>query len=403
MQNANTKATATAVPEVTAKPAALSRAPQSGSKAAGAAKSGEAKPKSLFSSIGSPSMRPISKGEQIKLFRGLASMLKAQLNTADAIKFYAHGLPNKDLAAVLVNIRDNVTAGMPVHEAFRKTGRFDEMAIGLIQAGADSSRLEEAFSALAARLKSDQHFRALVRKAVLMPSIVICILIGALILSQTQIVPQVEDMLLSVGAEPDPFTRITFAISHFVQSYWIYFVITAIICALVVWRSSSVRNAILNLTMAKWRLVSQLVMGLRQLTVFGTLHMLYSNGINLAKAIRTSAESVRGTPLREEMLEAADRYQHAALPASEAFSKYTSCDPQVSHMMGIGERTASIDIQLKLLAEMYEEDTQAHMENFIQKINLVIIIVAALLIAFVFISAFLPIFLMGPRLMRSAM
>lgn len=403
MQNANTKASATAVPEVTAKPSAVSRAPKTGGKAAGAAKSGEAKPKSLFASIGAPSMRPISKGEQIKLFRGLASMLKAQLNTADAIKYYAHGLPNKDLAAVLNKIRDNVTAGMPVHEAFRKTGRFDEMTIGLIQAGADSSRLEEAFSALAARLKSDQHFRALVNKAVVMPSIVITILFGALIGSQIHIIPQIEDMLNQVGAEPDPFTIITFGFSHWVQKLWVYFVVVVVTCALIIWKSNRVRNSILSLTMAKWRLLSQLVMGLRQLTMLGTLHMLYSNGINLAKAIRTSAESVRGTPLRDELLEAADRYQHAALPVSEAFNKYTSCDPQVGHMMSIGERTASIDIQLKLLAEMYEEDTQAYMDSFIQKINLLILIFAAVLIGFVFVSAFLPIFLMGPRLMQGAM
>jgi len=360
-------------------------------------------PKTVAKSKVAKSGKPFAKKDLVKFYRGMASMLRAQINTGDALRYYAHGLPNKDLASTLLEIEKYVGAGMAVHEAFRKTNRFDSMTIGLIQAGADSGQLDHAFRSLSKRIQTEIYFRSKIRKAVAIPIIVINLLIFAWIMSQTKVVPQVEAMLKDVGMDPDPFTVVMFKISHITQSVWPFVVLSLIALAIVVWKSQNIRNAILNLAMAQWRLLRQLIMGMRQLTMLGTLHMLHSNGINLAKAIRVAAESVRTTPLYDELREASDRYQNAGLPVSEAFRKFTSCDPQVGHMLSIGERTASIDSQLELLAQMYEEDTDSYMEDFTQVLNFLVLIIAVLLIAAVFIGTFMPIFLMGPRMMKGAL
>ncbi len=74
---------------------------------------------------------------------------------------------------------------------------------------------------------------------------------------------------------------------------------------------------------------------------------------------------------------------------------------QVTHMMSIGERSASIDKQLHMLAEMYEEEAQNHMNDFTQILNFLVLLAAVGLIGAVFIGTFLPIFLMGPKMMQS--
>jgi type II secretory pathway component PulF len=341
------------------------------------------------------------KEELIHMFRGLSSMLKAQINTSDALKYYSQGLPNKVLAAALEKIRLDTEAGISVHEAFRKTGRFDDMTIGLIQAGGDSGQLNRAFRELANRLKSDLHFRKEVRKAVLMPGIVISVLIGAFIVSQIKIVPQVEGMLEQVKQKPDGMTAIAFKVSHATQALWPFVVIGLIGCGVAIWRSEIARNAITSLAMSKWRLLSMLVMGLRQMTFLSTMELLYSNGINLAKSIRVAANSVKSTPLYPELRQAADQYEHSGVPLSLAFSKFTSVDEQVVHMLAIGERSASIDNQLKMLADMYQEEAENYMNDFTQVLNFIVLMAAVSLIAAVFIGTFLPIFLMGPKMMQS--
>ncbi len=102
----------------------------------------------------------------------------------------------------------------------------------------------------------------------------------------------------------------------------------------------------------------------------------------------------------DELIMAGQRYIETGLPFSEAIRKFTSCDPQVAHLISIGEKSSSLGEQLKLLTGMYEEDVDQIVEQFATTVNLVVMMAAALLITAVFIGAFLPIFLMGPKMMN---
>lgn len=346
-------------------------------------------------------IKEFTKKEQVDMFRGLGSMLRAQINTADALKYYGQGLQNKAMVDCLFSIRENINTGMNVHEAFRRTGRFSETIIGLIQAGSDAGQLHEAFRALAGRITSELKFQKALKKATLMPGIIIGVLTCAFIISQVKIVPQVEEMLSGVGQKPDGLTAISFQISHFTQSVWHIFILSVIGTGVTIVRSSKVRGVIMGIAMSKWRLFRLLIMSLRQMTFISTIKLLHSNGINLAKSIRVSANSVMGTPFYNELREAADKYENSGVPLSTAFAKYTSVDSQVIHMLSIGEKSASLDSQLEMLSEMYEEDAENHMAAFAATISFAVLLIAVSIIGAVFVGTFLPIFLMGPKMMQS--
>jgi type II secretory pathway component PulF len=56
-----------------------------------------------------------------------------------------------------------------------------------------------------------------------------------------------------------------------------------------------------------------------------------------------------------------------------------------------------------MLCEMYEEDAQNNMMAFAATVNFLVLLIAVGLIAAVFVGTFLPIFLMGPKMMNSAL
>ena len=72
-------------------------------------------------------------------------------------------------------------------------------------------------------------------------------------------------------------------------------------------------------------------------------------------------------------------------------------------MLAIGEKPASIDTQMSMLAEMFEEDAEQLMDDFSQFVSFSVMIIAVMLIAAVFLGTFMPIFLMGPQMMQDAM
>ena len=341
--------------------------------------------------------------ELVQFYRGLGSMLKAQMNTSDALYYYSKGLPNKKFAAKLLEIREKLANGVSIKEAFTKADCFNDMTIGLVQSGSDAGRLDKAFAALAKRLSTDEIFKKKLKKVIMIPCIVIPILLGTFIVAQVKIVPQVEGMLSQVKQQPDAISSLAFKFSHFIQGYWGLLALLFVVGVTVLLTSHSARSFILNLLMARWRVLRKLIMSLRQMTLLSTICLLHSNGINLARSIRVSANTLKGTPLHNEVIEAADKYELSGIPIATAFSKYTSVDEQVCHMLAIGERSASIDDNLQLLSDMYEEEAENQMEALTHIVNALVLFIAVGLIAAVFISSFLPIFLMGPRLMQGAL
>jgi len=345
--------------------------------------------------------RPVSKKDAVKLFRGISSMLKANISTADALLYYAQGLPDPALQGSLISIRNRLEAGMPVHVAFAKERKFDPTIITMIEAGADAGQLHEAFTSMARKLKVEMAFASKMRNALMVPCLVILFQIGLFIWSQISVVSQVEGTLKSIRQEPDSLSKAIFSLSHFVQAVWPFFIIALTAFIVGLFRSAPLRRYLLNFFMARWRLLHKLMMGLRQTAYIGTLQMLYANGINLARAAMLSAKVVQETPIYEPLLKAGQIYESSGLPFAEALKKNPVLDPQVVHMIGIGEKSASLPEQLEMLRDIYEEDTAQLMSDFTQVINFITLAMAMFLIGLVFAGAMLPIFLMGPRMMAS--
>jgi type II secretory pathway component PulF len=356
--------------------------------------------KSLFSTSQSNSKFPVK--ELIKLSKGMASMLKANINSADALKYYSSGHPNPIVRKTLAEVRENIEGGLPAYSAFEKTKKFDDKFISLVRAGCDSGQLNKAFASIAKTLKKEAEFKAKMRKATLMPSIIIFALIMLFIGAQLQIIPQIEKILDDMNQTPDAISGFLFKLSHVTQKIWVLLVggmLGSVFSFLFI---GKVKNAVTFFMMSKWRLLKKLIMGMRQLLFLGSLEMLHSNGINLSRAVEISAASLKGTPMHDELIQAGQRYIETGLPFSEAIRKFTSCDPQVSHLIAIGERSSSLGEQLQLLNEMYEEDVEQIVQQFATTVNLIVMMIAALLITAVFIGAFLPIFLMGPKMMSGS-
>ncbi|GAA5497176.1 hypothetical protein Rhal01_03366 [Rubritalea halochordaticola] len=350
--------------------------------------------------FGASKPKRFSTKEAIQFYRGIASMIRAQINTADALKYYAEGLPNKVMAAALMDIRNDINSGISVYEAFKKSKRFDDMTLGLIKAGMDSGRLDSAFNDLSERAKADLHMKKKIRKIIMVPALIFPVLICAFIYTQVKIIPEIKDMVVTGDYEPKGPVRIFFKISDTVIAFWPIAIVVLVSIIATLALSNKIRQGILNLAMSKWRTLRKLIMGLRQVTFLGVIKLLHANGINLAKAITTSATSVKGTPLHDELLMAAEKYEKAGVPLSIAFTKYTSVDDQVVHMLSIGEKSASMGAQLSMLTEMYESDCEQLMEDFTNVLNFIVMLVATSMIALVFLGVFMPIFLMGPEMME---
>jgi type II secretory pathway component PulF len=344
---------------------------------------------------------PFPRKQLIVLCKSVAAMLDAQIPLPRALEFYNARVSKEDLRKTLQSVAAGVDRGDDNHKAFAATGRFDSTFIGLVKAGTMASNLSAALRALARRMKTNADFEGKLRKALLTPCGVIVFLWCLLIYSMTGLVPNVEKMLKDMRVEPDAFSGAVFAFSHFFQAVYIPTTIITIIFLLLCWRSLSFRNLMFKLLL-RWKLLRAIVMGFRQLTFLGTFDMLIANNIPIADALETSARTLKNTPHEKELLEAKAKVA-LGMNLGEAIRKYATFDPQLSHMIEIGEKSSNLSEQLSLLRDLYEEETAQRIDFFTGFVGLVSKVATVALIAGIYLGTYLPIIMAGVKMMSSGM
>jgi type IV pilus assembly protein PilC len=344
---------------------------------------------------------PFPRKPLIVMCKSLAAMLDAQIPLPRALEFYNARLTKEDLRLTLKSVAAAVDRGDDNHKAFAATGRFDPTFVGLVRAGTMASNLSAALRALARRLKTSAEFQGKLRKALLTPCGVLAFLWCLLIYSMTGLVPNVEKMLKDMRVEPDAFSGAVFAFSHFFQASYIPITIGVIVFLVVCWRSRSFRNLMVDLLLGRWKLLREIVRGFRQLTFIGTFEMMIANNIPIADALDTSARTLKNTP-HEKELQTVKSKLALGMNLGEAVRKYTTFDPQLSHMVEIGEKASNLDEQLRLLRDLYEEETEHRIEVFTGLVGLVSKVLTVSIIAGVYLGTYLPIIMAGVKMMSSS-
>jgi len=336
----------------------------------------------------------------IVMCNSVAAMLDAQIPLPRALEFYNARLTKEDLRLTLKSVAAAVDRGDDNYKAFAATGRFDSTFIGLVKAGTLASNLSAALRALARRMKTNAEFQGKLRKALLTPCGVLAFLWCLLTYSMTGLVPNVEKMLNDMRVEPDAFSGAVFAFSHFFQAVYIPTTITVIALLLICWRSFSFRTMIFKLLLS-WKLLREIIRGFRQLTFIGTFDMLVGNNIPIADALDTTSRTLKNTPHEKELQEVKSKLS-LGMNFGEAIRKYTTFDPQLSHMVEIGEKASNLTEQLRLLRDLYEEETGNRIEFFTGLVGTMSKIATISVIGAIYIGSYLPIIMAGIKMMGSS-
>lgn len=342
----------------------------------------------------------MKKKELVQFSRTMASMLNAKLSTPDALTFYAMGGANENTNKRLRKIITLLENGVDPASAFRKSGLFDDTFCALIDAGAKAGSISNALSAISKRMRTEMKFSSKIKKAVSIPLFAGGIAFTVFIAAQVKLVPMIEKMIKDVGQEPDTFSGIVFKMSHFVQAIWIYAVLLVIALITGLIMSLPFRQKTILVLASRWKLLRRMVMGSRQLTMLSTLHMLYSNHLSISESLRITARVLKKTNLGPELVKVAEATERG-VSINQAM-KYAQVDQTIPHMLLIGEKSSSVAEQLKNLSEMYEEEVENVIDLFTQIVSTLSIFVVMSIIGFVFTSAYLPVVLMGPKMMNAS-
>jgi type IV pilus assembly protein PilC len=124
------------------------------------------------------------------------------------------------------------------------------------------------------------------------------------------------------------------------------------------------------------------------------LATLLSGGLPLVPALETAGASMHSRLLAKSIGKAAVRVREGA-SLSKSLEETGTIPDLAVEMIEVGESTGALPAMLTSVAEFFEEDVQTALAAAMSLIEPAILIVMGIIVAFVLISLYLPIFTLG--------
>lgn len=291
--------------------------------------------------------------------RQLSTLVGAGIPLVQALGALAEQVEHKRLQSVVVGVRDRVNEGVNFADALAQSDTFSTLYVSMVRAGESGGALEQVLLRLAEYLESQVRLQNKVGSILIYPTVMFgfaLVVVGILV---TVVLPQITELLVSLGQELPLMTRIIIATSNFTRHWWWAILLTLFaICTLfrVAARKPEGRRTI---DMVKLRIpVFGKVVRILAISRFTrTLSTLLAGGVTIVKSLDIAKHVANNVILGDTIEKARDAIIEGKSLAQPLRSS-GEFPALVIHMVEVGERSGELEAMLAKVADTYDEQVE---------------------------------------------
>lgn len=295
---------------------------------------------------------------------------------------------------IVGKLREGVEEGTPLSKVMAEYPEyFDQVSRSLIAAGESSGSFDAMLDRLATLLKKQVAVRANVIGAMVYPCLLIVVSVAVLIVMLTFVLPRFADLFKTLDTALPPTTAFLMMLSRFLTQYWWMAISGGVVGGIAgkMWFSSAQGKRVfdtLAITLPKIGKICRNFCTARVIRLLGTL---IESKVPLIEALQlTGASTVNGhySKLLKDAEDAVTRGESIA----QAFDVPKLIDPSVCEAIRNGERSGRVGLLLLNMSEFLDEENDVIVKSLTSIIEPIILMVLGVLVGFVAISMFLPLF-----------
>ena len=340
---------------------------------------------------------PIFKGKKIPardmsvFCRQFASILKAGVSVINALEMLAEQTENKKLKEAIVNTQSNVEKGENLSDSMRQNDAFPSILIVMVRAGEASGSLENSLTRMAIQFEKDAKLNGIVKKAMMYPIVLICVMIGVVIVMLTFVIPSFMTMFEDLDSELPVTTKAILAMSNSLKNYWYIYIIVVVGIVVGIQMNKRTDDGRHNLDKLKLKIP---VFGLLQTksacaSFARTMSTLLQAGMPMIDALEISASTMKNV-LFYDGLQKVKNGVSLGLPLSNQLKSTGLFPAMVVHMVGIGEETGNVEEMLTNSATYYEEEVEVQTQTLTSLMEPIIIVLMAFVVVLLIMAIYQP-------------
>ena len=323
-----------------------------------------------------------SKGPDPRAFsifcRQFVSMAQAGVSLIDSLNMLSDQTENKKLRDAIREIQTDVEKGESLTVAMRKQKLMPPLLCSMVEAGEASGSLDIAFDRMGTHFEKDARLKALIKKAMIYPVIVIIVAIAVVIVMLRMVIPTFADMFTDMDMDLPAITQGVIKMSDFLGEKWLLLI--AIIAVIVIAFRTFAKSAYGEMVLAKIALKAPLFGNLTVKSACAqlarTLSTLLAAGLPLVDAVGITADTIGNKIMRDALTAAKDEIIQGT-PLSVPLKQCGLFPPMVYQMTRIGEEAGDIEGLLTKLADYYDEEVENATQSLTAAMEPMIIIVLA--------------------------
>ncbi|MEZ5451637.1 MAG: type II secretion system inner membrane protein GspF [Thiothrix sp.] len=325
--------------------------------------------------------------------RQLATLVRAGSPIEEALGAVVRQTERNSARRMFSAIRSRVMEGHPLAGALGLfPGAFPVLYRATVGAGEQSGHLPEVLERLADYTENRQHNQQKVTTALAYPAVLLVVAIGVVSALLRFVVPKVVDAFATLDIELPLLTRMLIAASEFLQHYGLALLIgVLLLIAGIVWL---LKRPVWKRRYHKWLLrlpmVGRIVRGVNTENFARTFSILNSSGVTVLDAMKISAEVVINIPMRESVLEAAERVREG-MPIHKALERSGYFPPMMIYLIASGEGSGKLDEMLERAAIQQEREVQTKIATMLSLLEPGLILVMGGIVTMIVLSIMLPV------------
>jgi type IV pilus assembly protein PilC len=324
------------------------------------------------------------------------TLVRAGLPILGSLEMLAKNQKNAHFAAQLDDIASRVKTGDALSAAFEAQSGFPVMYTTTLLAGERSGNLQEVLERYVSFQRISLTFRKKLVTSLIYPCVLLTLVTGLMFFMFVFVVPQFAVLYDEMGSKLPAMTVDLLRFGKFLHHNILWILLILATAAFGFYRFSITERGrdFVDRVRIKLPVFGRIWLKYQVALFARTLSTLLTGGLSLVPSLETAARSISSRGVSRAVIDSIGTVREGKSLA-EALTRTEVFPDLAAEMISVGEQTGALPQMLNSVSEFFEEDVATALTASLALIEPAILIVMGVVVVFILISLYLPIFSMG--------
>lgn len=338
--------------------------------------------------------KQVKRSDLIDFAGNLSVMVGAGLPILTSLEDLAAATTNEAFQSLISQIREDIKLGRGFSDAIAAhPDAFPDIFVRLVRVGEETGRFDKSLSDVAEHLQRIEDLSSSIKRALIYPFFAIATTMAALVFWMIYVLPKMIPVLKGLGVKLPLLTRGLILASSLSRNYWYIALILPALVALIVRLMKRSEAGRLRIDRIKLVLpIYGLIENNRLLALFSEqMRIMIVAGLTFDRTLGIIVQIMTNEVFRRALATVREEITYGS-GIADALRRHEIFPALLVRMVGVGEKSGSLDDQFSFLAKHYLKKLDDISGKLGKLIEPMVIIFVGILFAIIILGLLLPIY-----------